>query len=664
MQKITQLSKHMANLIAAGEVVERPASVVKELVENAIDAGSTAITIEIENGGIAKIAVTDNGCGIEQDDVETAFLRHATSKIHRESDLAAIETMGFRGEALAAISAVSKVTMQTKTADESIGTRIALEGGAVMDLSDAGCPTGTKITVCDLFFNTPARHKFLKKDSTEAAYVLNVCQRTAMAHPDISIKLIKDNTVELHTPGDGSLYTTLYCIFGRETAQSLLEVDAARSPVSVYGYVSKPGFLRASRSMQYFFVNDRPVKNMTIQAALEEAFRGKSVSGKFPCAVLNITLPADLVDVNVHPAKTEVKFAVEKRVFEAVYYGVKAVLEPLEVLTQPSAAPASVPIPPVVQSPVSPAVQTNLPLAESKSEEACSVYKKHMNSTIHHAIMDHVELGSAVLHDSFPLKPIPVRDEEPQPAQMRFVSILPPDPVADVSVPSADEQPSEPPSELSVSTEPAESDPSPVSPTPSDCVLPDETMPAFRVIGELFGVYILVEQGDELLIIDKHAAHERIRYNDLVAQQETVPAQTMLDAPVVAVTPEEKALLLANADELSHLGFDLEDFGGSSLIVRTLPVFYEPAEASAAVSELARSLSVRGITKDEKRDRILKMVACKSAIRSGDHSDPEELHHLAARVLSDESVRFCPHGRPVWTTLSKKDLEKRFQRIV
>ena len=593
MQKITQLSKHMANLIAAGEVVERPASVVKELVENAIDAGSTAITIEIENGGIAKIAVTDNGCGIEQDDVETAFLRHATSKIHRESDLAAIETMGFRGEALAAISAVSKVTMQTKTADESIGTRIALEGGAVMDLSDAGCPTGTKITVCDLFFNTPARHKFLKKDSTEAAYVLNVCQRTAMAHPDISIKLIKDNTVELHTPGDGSLYTTLYCIFGRETAQSLLEVDAARSPVSVYGYVSKPGFLRASRSMQYFFVNDRPVKNMTIQAALEEAFRGKSVSGKFPCAVLNITLPADLVDVNVHPAKTEVKFAVEKRVFEAVYYGVKAVLEPLEVLTQPSAAPASVPIPPVVQSPVSPAVQTNLPLAESKSEEACSVYKKHMNSTIHHAIMDHVELGSAVLHDSFPLKPIPVRDEEPQPAQMRFVSILPPDPVADVSVPSADEQPSEPPSELSVSMEPAEFDP-----------------------------------------------------------------------PVVAVTPEEKALLLANADELSHLGFDLEDFGGTSLIVRTLPVFYEPAEASAAVSELARSLSLRGITKDEKRDRILKMVACKSAIRSGDHSDPEELHHLAARVLSDESVRFCPHGRPVWTTLSKKDLEKRFQRIV
>ncbi|MBE6952044.1 MAG: DNA mismatch repair endonuclease MutL [Ruminococcaceae bacterium] len=314
MQKINQLSKHMANLIAAGEVVERPASVVKELMENSIDAGATSVTVEITDGGITSISVTDNGSGIARDDVETAFLRHATSKIRTEDDLAKIETMGFRGEALAAIAAVSRIALQTKTADETVGTGIELEGGVVTNLTDIGCPNGTKIMVCDLFFNTPARHKFLKKDSTEASYVQTVCQRVAMANPSIAIKFIKDGKIELHTPGDGNLYTVLYCLFGRETAQGLTEVRYDREPVSVYGYVSKPTMSRASRGMQYLFVNGRPVKNATMQAALEEAFRGKLVSGRFPYAFLNLTVPADSVDVNVHPAKTEVKFGRKARI--------------------------------------------------------------------------------------------------------------------------------------------------------------------------------------------------------------------------------------------------------------------------------------------------------------------------------------------------------------
>lgn len=650
MQKINQLSKHMANLIAAGEVVERPASVVKELLENAIDAGATVITVEIRNGGVTYISVTDNGCGIFREDVETAFLRHATSKIRCADDLASIETFGFRGEALAAIAAVSRVSMQTRTAEESIGTHIVLDGGAVMDLTDAGGPVGTSIAVSDLFYNTPARHKFLKKDSTEAAYVQTVCQRTAMAHPDISIKLLKDGAVELHTPGDGSLHTALYCMFGREAVQGLSEVDFSRPPISVQGYVSKPTWMRASRSMQYFFVNDRPVKNMTVQAALEEAFRGKSVGGKFPCAVLNIHLPADMVDVNVHPAKTEVKFSVEKKVFEAVYYGVLATFEPSAPVSPIPAEPASNPVPPAPR-------QTVLPQTFVSSEDRDSVYKKHMNSTIQHAIIreaDSVPMPStAVLCDVFSSPPVSAHNADASGISEKSGSVLPK--FTSVLAPQAMDIPSVEP--VPVTAEPTED--------ALRCPPVEEPVaPAYRILGELFGVYILIEQADELLILDKHAAHERIRYNDLLVHHQKIASQTLLDAPVVALDPEEKALLLSHADELLQTGFELEDFGGSSVIVRAVPSVYEPSEVAAAISEIARNLSARGITVDEKRDRLFKMVACKSAIRSGDHSNPEELRHLTERVLSDESVRFCPHGRPVLTVISKKELEKRFQRIV
>lgn len=650
MQKINQLSKHMANLIAAGEVVERPSSVVKELIENAIDAGATVITVEIRNGGVAYISVTDNGCGIFREDVETAFLRHATSKIHCADDLSAIETFGFRGEALAAIAAVSRVSMQTRTAEESIGTHITLDSGAVIDLTDAGGPVGTSIVVSDLFYNTPARHKFLKKDSTEAAYVQTVCQRTAMAHPEISIKLLKDGVVELHTPGDGSLHTVLYCIFGREAVQGLSAVSFSRPPISVQGYVSKTTWMRASRSMQYFFVNNRPVKNLTVQAALEEAFRGKSVTGKFPCAVLNIHLPTDMVDVNVHPAKTEVKFSAEKKVFDAVYYGVLATFELPTPETSFSVCKEEVPVVPTPR-------QTELPQASPSSEDTVSVYKKHMISTIQHAIINGVEQATvpstSVLRDVFSPQPIPVCDEEAPSFSEQGTSVL---------SASASNLVSKMTSATSVDpilTSAEQTDHLPVCPTVEESV-----SPAYRILGELFGVYILIERADELLILDKHAAHERIRYNDLLVHHQKIASQTLLDAPVVALDPEEKFLLLSHADELVQSGFEIEDFGGSSVIVRAVPSVYEPSEVAAAVSEIAHSLSVRGITSDEKRDRLFKMVACKSAIRSGDHSDPEELRHLTDQVLSDESIRFCPHGRPVLTVISKKELEKRFQRIV
>lgn len=657
MQKIHKLSKHMANLIAAGEVVERPASVVKELIENSIDAGASVVTVEITGGGIASISVTDNGSGIPRDDVETAFLRHATSKLRTEEDLSKIETMGFRGEALAAIAAVSHVTMLTKTADAPVGTRIVLDGGAVADLADAGCPNGTKITVADLFFNTPARHKFLKKDSTEAAYVQTVCQRAAMAHPDLSVKLIKDGAVELHTPGDGSLYTVLYCLYGRDTALALTEVNDSREPVSVQGYVSQPTLTRASRTMQFFFVNGRPVKNGTIQAALEEAFRGKIVAGKFPCAFLNVMLPADMVDVNVHPAKTEVKFSAEKRVFEAVYYGVKAALEPAPAAVKPAPEPTLEP-----PRPLAPATeQTSLPVTGDGTGEVHFVYKKHMNSTFAHDIMNDKETerrgGKTLLRDSFaneetaiPSEPpaqsvtesLPPTEREPltklpERSGTFFPSPVPP-PSMPQSAPNAVEQPTEQP----------------------DGDKPED----YRLVGELFGVYILAETADKLLMIDKHAAHERIRFNELLRHTDAIPAQTVLDAPVITMPPEEKDLLLAHTAALSGLGFVIEDFGGSSLVVRALPAVYEPAEAGEALSELARGLAVRGATQDEKREKILRMIACKSAVRSGDHSQPEELRRLVDRVLTDESVRFCPHGRPVLAVITKKELEKRFQRIV
>ena len=653
MQKINQLSKHMANLIAAGEVVERPASVVKELMENSIDAGATSVTVEITDGGITSISVTDNGSGIAHDDVETAFLRHATSKIRTEDDLAKIETMGFRGEALAAIAAVSRIALQTKTADETVGTGIELEGGVVTNLTDIGCPNGTKIMVCDLFFNTPARHKFLKKDSTEASYVQTVCQRVAMANPSIAIKFIKYGKIELHTPGDGNLYTVLYCLFGRETAQGLTEVRYERDPVGVYGYVSKPTMSRASRGMQYLFVNGRPVKNATMQAALEEAFRGKLVSGRFPYAFLNLTVPADSVDVNVHPAKTEVKFAAEKRVFEVIYYGIKAALEP-------AAAPTPVAVrayEPVVAEP-KPQVQTVLPtvVSELKALQSVSdVYKKHMNSTSRSDIItSEAEIitkpkeQTVVLRDPFAMQPIKVEDEEP----------IEPVAVASAVIPVKEEA-------VVFKPEPiAESAAENVQDEIETAVASEAKLPEYRLIGECFGVYILVEVEDKLCLIDKHAAHERIRYNELIAASEPLPAQLLLDAPVIALPADEKALLLAESEAISELGFELDDFGGSSVVVRALPTVYEAAEAAEAISELVERLAMKGGSVTEKRERLMRMIACKSAIRSGDHSDPAELAHLVELVFTDESVRFCPHGRPVLVEMQKKDLEKQFKRIV
>jgi len=641
-------------LIAAGEVVERPASVVKELMENSIDAGATSVTVEITDGGITSISVTDNGSGIARDDVETAFLRHATSKIRTEDDLAKIETMGFRGEALAAIAAVSRIALQTKTADETVGTGIELEGGVVTNLTDIGCPNGTKIMVCDLFFNTPARHKFLKKDSTEASYVQTVCQRVAMANPSIAIKFIKDGKIELHTPGDGNLYTVLYCLFGRETAQGLTEVRYDREPVSVYGYVSKPTMSRASRGMQYLFVNGRPVKNATMQAALEEAFRGKLVSGRFPYAFLNLTVPADSVDVNVHPAKTEVKFAAEKRVFEVIYYGIKAALEPV-----PTPIPVAVrAYEPIVKEP-EPEIQTALspePPATVVQKPRSDVYKIHMNSTGSRDIMNSkAEIFSkpaetvATLRDSFASVPIKVEDEE------TIEPIVAPT-VQAISIPAAAIEP-EPVAEEIDEPEANESEVS----KPETAIVSEP--PVYRLIGECFGVYILVEAEDKLCLIDKHAAHERIRYNELIAAAEPLPAQMLLDAPVIALPADEKALLLSETEAITELGFELDDFGGSSVVVRALPTVYEAAEAAEAVSELVERLSLKGGA-TEKRERLMRMIACKSAIRSGDRSDPAELKHLVDRVFSDESVRFCPHGRPVLVEFQKKDLEKQFKRIV
>ncbi len=643
MQKIKRLSKQMTNLIAAGEVVERPASAVKELIENSMDAGADIITVEIKNGGVTLIRVTDNGSGIPADELETAFLRYATSKISEEEDLSHIRTMGFRGEALAAIAAVSKVTMLTKTRESDIGAKITLEGGVVTEKSEAGCPDGTTIIVADLFYNTPARHKFLKKDSSEAGYIQSVCQRAAMCRPDISFKLIRDGDTIVHTPGDGSFFSVLYCIFGKAVTSGLAEVDYAYENCRAYGYVSKPYAARQSRTMQHFLVNGRPVKSLLLQSAAEEAFRGKIVTGKYPACFLSVTVPEESIDVNVHPAKTEVKFAFERAVFDTVYYGVKNALDAENpaariVLSdkkysyerpEPEKPKTAVAMPlPEEKENVLPLRSNDIFTKELADEE---IYKKHKYSTKNYGI-----IGNATTENAAEAKEIPAKKTTSE--IISPLSTLP-----------------DKASEVSQCEEKAEEKET------------EEKEISYSVLGEIFGVYILISCGDELLIMDKHAAHERIKYEELKQDAGACAPQTLLDPPVVTLRAEDKAVIIENKELLYGIGFEIDDFGGGSVIVRAVPDIYakdSAEEAEDALNELAQKLkSGRGLI-TQKRDELLQMMACKSAIKSGDRSDRRELERLADSVLRNNELRNCPHGRPIYVSLGKTELEKYFKRIV
>ena len=639
MPHIQPLDPHVADLIAAGEVVERPASVVKELMENAIDAGADQLTVEIQHGGMTLIRVTDNGCGIAAKEAQTAFLRHATSKIRTEYDLEAIGTLGFRGEALAAISAVSRVELLTRTAEETLGAALCLEGGAVMSQEEAGCPKGTTLVVRDLFYNTPARLKFMKKDAAEGAACFAMVQRVALSHPEVSVKFLRDGRQELLTPGDSQLKSALYAVLGRDLALGFTPVKGSGEDMSVSGFVSLPTCCRGTRGYQHFFVNGRYVKSRTMTAALEEAYANQKMVGKFPGCVLHLTTKLNAVDVNVHPTKQEVKFGSEKKVFDAVYYAVKSTLEadrsrPTAVVEQsprstaPRAADTVTPHQTVLRPPVRPA-----------SGEA--VHQPPRRETSVRPPFPVTERSAPVL----PLHDItaPRSQARPVPAAVPKANTAP-DPKP-VPVPAPKPVPVPAP------------EPKPIpEPTPEPEEIP------WRMAGEVLNTYIIVEQGEKVLFIDKHAAHERLNFDRLKAEGYQPMVQTLL-TPVVFTPPaEEGAALLAQLPLLERFGFEAEDFGGGAILVRSAPSDVAAGEIPDVLGELAGKLLTCGTADPESaRDALLHTMACKAAIKGGQKNSPAELYKVAQAVLSG-AVKYCPHGRPVAIELTRKQLEKRFGR--
>ena len=641
MPHILQLDPHVADLIAAGEVVERPASVVKELMENAIDAGADALTVEIQHGGMSLIRVTDNGCGIAAAEVETAFLRHATSKLRTEYDLEAIGTLGFRGEALAAISAVSRIELLTRTAEEDLGAALSLEGGAVVHREEAGCPQGTTMVVRDLFYNTPARLKFLKKDAAEGAACFAMVQRVALSHPEVSVKFLRDGKQELLTPGDGQVQSALYAVLGRDMALGFTPVKGSGEDMSVSGFVSLPTCCRGTRGYQHFFVNGRYVKSRTMMAALEEAYANQKMVGKFPGCVLHLTTRLNAVDVNVHPTKQEVKFGSDKKVFDAVYYAVKSTLEadrtrPSLQVEPPRPAEGGRP----TQSPLCPAERT--PAAPAYREMTLEEFRRTAER---------------------PAAPLPLHDF----TAPRATGAAPAAPAgngvsgAPISIPQS--------AGADTHTRPAEAPPAhPVGtafmaarPAGQPSAPPSEEEP-WHMAGEVLNTYIIVEQGDKVLFIDKHAAHERLNFDRMKAEGYQPMVQALLEPVVFTPPAEEGAALLAQLPLLGCFGFEAEDFGGGALIVRAAPSDVAAGEIPDVLSELAGRLLTGGSADPgAARDALLHTMACKAAIKGGQRNSPAELLKVAQAVMSG-AVKYCPHGRPVAIELTRQQLEKRFGR--
>ncbi|MGM9660049.1 MAG: DNA mismatch repair endonuclease MutL [Faecousia sp.] len=651
MPKILQLSPHVANLIAAGEVVERPASAVKELLENAVDAGASKITIEIRDGGMTFLRVTDNGCGMSPEDARTAFLRHATSKLRTEEDLSAIGTMGFRGEALAAIASVSRIDLMTKTAGSLSGAKLHLEAGQITEEAEAGCPDGTTIIVRDLFYNTPARMKFMKSDTVEGSRVAAAVQMQALAHPEVAFQFLRDGKQVLSTPGTGGLQAAMYCVYGRDCAK-MVSVESRWEGYTLRGFVSLPTDARPSRNLQTFFVNNRPVKSKLLIAALEEAYRNQIMVGKFPACVLHLTLPANAVDVNVHPAKTEVKFLSEKAVFDCVHYGVLGALNqkpdrPQVQFKQPAAAQTTAPAAPTPQSP-----PVTAPLKGAPSTPKKESFFRTMTA-------EEYKTFSTALKDAPRPKQAPAAaaaQKIPRPDNMplREFVMLPqihedkPEPV-----PAASKPP-----QSAAQTAPPEGEP-----------LAEQTaleMPPeipWRMVGELYNTYILVEQGEDAFLIDKHAAHERILFEKLKANQEVISAQSLLQPIPVRLNPAAAGELLSNTAMLEELGFEIQEFGENTVLLRQIPMDLSPDTAAEALETLADDLlSGRREHKDTVRDTLLHTVACKAAIKAGWKNDEAELLAVVKEVMAREDLKYCPHGRPICVSLSKKQLEKQFKR--
>ena len=659
MPTIRQLEPHVADLIAAGEVVERPASVVKELMENAIDAGAGAITVEIAHGGMALIRVTDDGCGIAPDQCQTAFLRHATSKISSEYDLEAIGTLGFRGEALAAIAAVSRVELLTNQG-QGLGTALSLEGGQLVEQEEAGCPKGTTMLVRDLFYNTPARLKFMKKDSAEGAAVFAVVQRLALSHPELSVKFLRDGKQELLTPGDGQLKSAIYAVLGRDLALGFVPIKGSGENMEISGFVSLPTCCRGSRSYQHFFVNGRYIKSRVMMAALEEAYRNQKMVGKFPGCVLHLTLRPNSVDVNVHPTKTEVKFQNEQQVFATVYHGVLAALNADK--TRPQAVVKSV-LP--RQDTVTPN-QTSLndftavtpPQRTTTSPPVVSQPKPQPTPSPFRRVTPLEKVA-----ESQPVaKSNPVTQEKPKPVEVEKRS-----PVVEVEKPavSVEKTPTVAPVEEKPTPIPVVEEPV-VEEAPAPTVEPElEPQPEpepWVVRGELFHTYIMVEQGEKVVLIDKHAAHERVNFDRLKAQDYRPMVQELLLPITITPGPQERQVLLDGQKVLEGFGFQLEEFGAGSIAVRAVPDYLETGDVEPTLLELAKKLRLTGwADPSAARDEVMHTMACKAAIKGGQRNDPQELERVAQKVMAGE-VKYCPHGRPVAIELTRGELEKQFKR--
>ena len=699
MAKINVLPKSVAELIAAGEVVERPASVVKELVENSLDAGATAITVEIRGGGIEYIRVTDNGCGIAREDVRTAFISHATSKIGGAEDLNAIFTLGFRGEALPSICSVARISMLTRTAEETVGTSYMAEGGEEISLDDAGCPVGTTVTVRDLFYNTPARMKFLKRDITEGTYVGDAVAKAALSHPDVRFTFIKNGKQTLATPGGGDLYSAVYAVCGKDVAEALIPCEYDYNNIKVSGFISRPLNNRPNRNMQYFYVNGRFVRIPAAAPALDEAYKNRIMVGKFPMCFLFLTIPADRLDVNVHPAKTEVRFSDERSIFETVFYAAKSALakgdtaRPNVMLTpKPGLTGKSVPA----------GEQMTLSRAESgerRAEISCSTLPQQRSES---------EVGSRKSEVNVNAEPSPLlRDTSSVFARPEIKPSDIPAEKAGQDKPSdmpaekaGQDKPSETPAEKVKNDVAADQSPlsalrsplsesalrsplsesalrSPLSEQPQRVdyakafseintnrvnidVVCDE--PDYRIVGEVFATYIIVECGDKLLLIDKHAAHERIIFDSL---SKSSGGSQLLLAPVqVTLSAKEYAAVLDNLEVLSQAGYAVEDFGGSTVIVRECPLQLEKEDVASLMAELAGELAKGNLRPTpEKLEWLWDSTACRAAVKAGKALKPGDAEALVKRLLTDDSVRYCPHGRPVIYELTRRELEKQFGRL-
>ena len=713
MAVIHVLDKHTAELIAAGEVVERPASVVKELLENSIDAGATQVTVSIESGGVKLIEISDNGTGIEAEYISTAFIRHATSKIETPDDLTNIPTLGFRGEALASIASVARVELTTRTEVDEFATVYRIEGGEEVSREPGARAVGTTIRVKDLFYNTPARMKFLKKDSSEGTFVSDTVTHVALSHPEVSVKFIREGKLQYVTPGDGQLRGAVYAVLGREFSRDLIELKNQEGVYRITGLVTPPKSCRASRSMQHFYINGRYVRNRTMMAGMEMAFKGTMMQGKFPGGILLLEMPADLVDVNVHPAKIEARFARENDVFDVVYHAVKlALAQPgtgerlftfeadkeeekaenskqdadiikndvknnnftgLSAIIRGQADPGVLPQqhwepakPAAAPQQPAPAAAMQIPTAPSEPRWKGSAQNEDMLDPF-------VTLHSPKLETTKAPEPFRAAaseaqlDVEPEFGETKLHS--PQDHMAAWN--PAQEAPKEEPESAPC----AETEPDAPEAAEQETVLAEPEQMNFdptadqpeplRYVGEVFRTYILAESGDELCLIDKHAAHERQLYEKLAANYGNVPSQMLLEPAAIDLAAEEKQALLDNIPLLENAGLEIADFGGNTVVLRAVPADVEPQNAESLLVEIANKLLKGGHDAlNEHTEWVLHSISCRAAIKAGDKSSPQELLALAEKILSGEVPPFCPHGRPCVLKLTRKELEKQFGRIV